>query len=142
DTPYVLAVLEPSDQFSKRMFSTLPARLAKLVEKARETPDEPLAGLALEFDRIVQGKPPDQWPELLGLDAPARSPAVLYGLGLWPVARLGLRDPARLRAVVERLAHAAHVSLQEHTLDGHAYWTTGNANVTVIAAVRSRELVV
>lgn len=141
DTPYLLAVLEPNEAFRKRVFAQAPERFAKLVAKAREAEGETWAAIVLELDQMTKGTDAEHWPEVLGLAPPGEARMVVYGLGVWPVVRIAVKDPTRVRAVIERLARAARFPLQESKLVGHAYWTVGSAKLTVVAAVLDTDVV-
>lgn len=146
DAPYVFAVLDPpSPAVLHKLYGQLPARFEKLVEKARAEQQlggkpEPWVAAVLELAEIFRGKDLAHWPEEIGLDPGASG--VLYGISLWPAVRIGVRDPRRLRQVIERVAGAAGVPLTEQTIAGHRVWSIGNARAAIIAAVLEHEAVI
>lgn len=147
ETPYLFASLEPvSEQVRRRLGRPLDREVVKLMAMADELRKrdrstlEPVerAGLALADE--LRGKDVTQWWHDLGFTPGARF--VLYGLSMWPVVRIEVANPARLRGVIERVLAATDAKPKQATLDGHAYWLTGDANVTLVAAVLDREAVV
>jgi hypothetical protein len=147
DSPYVFASLRPIDEkIRRRMLGTFNHSIGELLKtvgalEARERAELPAwarAGLALAEE--LRGKDLINWWRELGFDPDGR--VVLYGLSVWPVARIEIADPKRVRAVIERVLAATGIQATRSTLDGRAYWSAGNADVTVVGAVLDREAVV
>lgn len=93
----------------------------------------------LAFEHEVQGTDPTHWAETLGIDPSGRF--VLYGYGVWPVMRIELTNPGRLRAVADRVATAAGPSVQRQALSGHTYWTVPLGKTAVVGAVLDHQAV-
>ena len=146
DSPYLFASLEPiSDALRERMTRGLDRRLAELSAKLEQLRDAPgdhgravRAALALRDE--LRGQSAASWYRALGFDPAGQF--VMYGLGVWPVARVGVSDPARLRAVIQKVSQAAGATLQESKYEGRAYWSAGTDKVSIVAAVLDREAVI
>jgi hypothetical protein len=147
DSPYLVTTLEPvSEKVRQRILLGLDRRITELLGLARTMQDVDRtslspwirAGLAVADE--LRGKDAMNWWRELGLSASHRF--VLYGLSAWPVLRLEVADPARLRTVIGRVLSAADVRPDQGTRDGHAYWLAGSAEFTLIAAVLEHEAVV
>jgi len=132
DTPYMAANLEPLpadvvDAYLLRlqpMFDEMQAQLGSarndLEEAGAAAADDPTARLALAVVSELDGKLSRDGLASLGLDVLA--PKVAYGLGIFPVVRIGLADPELLRATIQRVLDQAQVSAPEQQLDGVSYW--------------------
>lgn len=136
ETPYVAANLAPlPDDFVdtwlvrlqpvlEEMQTQLTAARAGL-EQHGESGDtgaaaEPQTRLALALVRELDGKLNRAGLESLGLDIGAHR--VLYGVGAFPVFRIGLTDPKALRATVQRILTDAEIPAREQTFQGVPYW--------------------
>jgi hypothetical protein len=145
DAPYLVALLEPmNDALRRRMMHNLDAQLAesmkaldKLIDE--DGKDEPWVRAVRALVDELRGKGASAWYDQLGIDPQGRF--VVYGMSLWPVARIELNNPAKLRAVIARMLSAAGVQPQQRTLDGRAYWLAGDREVSFVAAVLDREAV-
>jgi hypothetical protein len=85
-----------------------------------EETDDPAARLALALMRELDGKLNRAGLESLGIDLQANK--VLYGMGAFPVIRLGLSDPAVLRDTIHRVMNNAGLPAPEQNYQGLAYW--------------------
>jgi hypothetical protein len=147
DTPYLVALLEPmNDALRRRMLRNLDAQLAqspaiKALDKLRsDSKLEPWMRAMLSLVDELRGKGTAAWFDQLGIDPRGRF--VVYGLSLWPVARIELNDPAKLRAVIARMMAAGGIQSQPRTLDGRAYWLSSDRDVSFVGAVLDHEAVV
>ncbi len=130
DTPYLAANLEPLpeavvDEYLARMQpmidevqSQLSGMRADLEDGAADR--DPADRLALAIAREVDGKLSRAGLSSLGLDI--ISPKAIYGLGIFPVLRIGLSDPATLRATVQRVLEDAALDPAEQSHGGIAFW--------------------
>jgi hypothetical protein len=145
DAPYLVALLEPmGDALRRRMMSNLDAQLGqslKALDKLRDETGklEPWMRAVRALTDELRGKGASGALEQLGIDPRGRF--VIFGLSLWPVARIELSDPGKLRATIARMLSAAGVQPQQRTLDGRAYWLAGDRDVSFVAAVLDREAV-
>lgn len=76
--------------------------------------------------------------EKIGLSSTAKS--VVYGLGLFPVARLEIGDETRLRATLEKAFTEAGSVPEEKTLNGRKYWQVGDEKFQLIISIMANEL--
>jgi hypothetical protein len=145
DAPYLLALLEPmNDALRRRMLHDFDAQIAqslKTLDKLRDDRGklEPWMRAVRVLADELRGKGASAWFDQLGIDPKGRF--VVYGLSLWPVARVELNDPAKLRAVIARMLSAAGAHPQQRTLEGRAYWLAGDGDISFVAAVLDREAV-
>ena len=146
DSPYVIATLQPIDEkLRRRLLGTFNHSLVELLETSAQVKAADRAGMApfaramLALADELRGRDLNNWWRELGFDPNGRF--ALYGLSVWPVARVEIADPNRVRGVLEHVIAAAGIQPQRATLDGHAYMTAGTADMTVVAAVLEREAV-
>lgn len=145
DTPYLLALLEPmNDALRRRMLHDFDAQMAqslKTLDKLRDDRGklEPWVRAVRVLAEELRGKGASAWFDQLGIDPKGRF--VVYGLSVWPVVRIELNDPAKLRAAIARMLTAAGARPQQRTLEGRAYWLAGDGDFSFVAAVLDREVV-
>lgn len=136
DTPYLAANLEPLpedviDAYLRRVQPVLDEMQAQLSKARADLEGQDDAGvdddrgerLALALLRELDGKLSREGLDSLGLDV--RSHKVAYGLGAFPVFRMGLSDSVALRATIERVLANAGISAPEREFQGVAYWRAG-----------------
>ncbi len=100
-----------------------------------------------DFDRLVaalfaelDGKWTAAGMESLGFSATPRF--AIYGLGLYPVVRLEIRDGKRLLATIDRIARRAQLSLpQPETQGGRTFWQIVEGEHAVVIAITADQLV-
>lgn len=151
DSPYVFGNLAPLPaEVMERWYTQFEGMgeiYAMQFEQARramlESGQTDPQALAL-FDALraeFAGKSPREWNAALGFGEEVK--IALYGLGVVPVLRIELADPARFRALVERLETAAGQPLPEAELEGQPYWTLAAADAPLggIVAIVDRHLV-
>jgi len=136
DTPYLAANLEPLpatviDAYLSRMQPALDEVQAQLtaaraeLEAARSDTadpgqDDPAGRLALAVLRQLDGKLSRAGLASLGLDIAAHK--VVYGLGVFPVLRMGLSDPDSLRATIQTVLDDAGITQAAQSYQGAAFW--------------------
>ncbi|BBD80110.1 hypothetical protein [Aerosticca soli] len=126
DTPYVLANLELLDDATRQaLLAQADAQLPAQLQQLRAAADE-LAARDPEGARLLRalageldGKSIAQFAHDVGLDIKGYS--AVYGLGLAPVARFQLADPAAFDAFVGRLEAAYGKALEQVAVDGQRY---------------------
>jgi hypothetical protein len=137
ETPYLAANLAPlPDDF----IDTWLVRLQPVFEEMQtqltaaradlEQPDtglnddgsgrDPQTRLALAVLRELDGKLNRAGLESLGLDIGTHR--VVYGVGAFPVFRMGLADPAALRATVQRILEDSGIPAPEQSFQGVPFW--------------------
>lgn len=129
-TPYLGGNLEPIpndviDSFLQKMEPLTATLQTELVEaKAKleshvESSDTP-GKLLLAVLQEVDGKLNRAGLESLGLDLQAYK--VFYGMGPFPVARMGLLDAGTLDATIQRILDRAGISAPKLNFQGQDYW--------------------
>jgi len=132
DTPYLAASLEPIpadviDSYLARMqpvidmlqadLSTARAELESTDAAASENPEAKMMSALLdEFDGNLSRS------GLAGLGIDLGSNKVAYGLGAFPVMRVGLSNAEALRETILRILRNAEISAPEQNYQGVAFW--------------------
>jgi hypothetical protein len=127
DTPYVAASLDKLDDDAyeamlNQVNNELPSQVAQMKAMAQDMEAKGnvdgshlMKAVAAEFD----GKTAEAALKNLGLDI--KTGSAVYGLGLSPVARVSLADPAAWEAFVGRLEAAYGKKLETADAGGQAY---------------------
>ncbi|HLU67941.1 MAG TPA: hypothetical protein VKZ63_16765, partial [Kofleriaceae bacterium] len=142
DTPYVLASFEalPASYWKMVGDSVRPMMEPLLAELAAAPDGEPAAMFARGLARELQGNLNEAgFKKLFGLSSSARW--AVYGVGLVPVLRVELADPAALTGTVERLAKEAGLTLPTATLGDRSYWRFDDGDAVVVVAVADQQIV-
>lgn len=148
DTPYVFGVIDPVDRkLWDQMFTRADRKVAEAVRAVEQLPPdfdradlEPhMRALFAVFDEL-RGKDLSRWGTELGFHPSGRF--VLYGLSVWPVLRVAIADPARMRALAKRVIAAAGLPVEEGVQAGHAYWLFTAEKAAIIASVLDDEAVI
>lgn len=151
DTPYVLANLKPLDSdtqaamldaFNKQFQSNL-AQMNMLTSMLDADDDAHTIGLLhaiiSEYDGVetVQQLAAKEGVDLRGLGA-------FYGVGLSPVLRLPLTDPAKFSALVGRLQKGSGQPLEQATAGKLDYQSLnlGNSKLQALIAVEDKQAVI
>jgi len=136
DTPYLAANLEPLpetviDAYLSRMQPALDEMQTQLsvarskLEASQDGSGNPArddtpARLALAVLSQLDGNLSREGLSSLGLDITAHK--VVYGLGVFPVIRMGLSDPERLRTTIRTVLLDAGIEGVEQNHQGTAFW--------------------
>jgi len=132
DTPYVFANVEP---LPKAYIDTMAAKMGPLAEMyegmikdalaalAKEGSDDPAVAVVKALLEELQGKISIAGAESLGFSTQARS--AIYGMGLVPVARVELKDPAAFQAFLGRVEKRAGQPLLSFKVGDQSYWRIG-----------------
>jgi hypothetical protein len=125
DTPYLAGNLQPIpdeviEVFLQR-FEPVLASVQDELAKARQTLEDEdgsrlISAILQEFD----GNLSRQGMESLGFDL--RAHKVVYGMGVFPVIRIGLSDADALRATIQRVLANAEFDAPELEHQGVSYW--------------------
>ncbi len=138
DTPYLFANLEPVpeeviDTYLTRLQPVLDSMQAQLsigqTEMASaegENEDDPTVRLAHALLLELDGNLNRSGLESMGFDLRAKK--VIYGMGAFPVIRLGLSDSAALRATILRVLNNAGITAPEQDFQGVSYWRISDEN--------------
>lgn len=150
DTPYVLANLDKLDDDAYEAMlsqanSELPSQVAQMKSVAGDLEAKGntegarlLKAFAAEFD----GKTAEAALKSMGLDV--KTGSAIYGVGLSPVARVALADPAAWDAFVGRLEAAYGKKLDTADAGGQAYRhvTLSDSGVQLVIATVGKQAVV
>ena len=144
DTPYLFANLEPVpedviDTFLTRLQPVLDSMQSQLsigraeMESAEgENGDDPTVRLAHALLLELDGNLSRSGLESIGFDLRAKK--AIYGMGAFPVIRLGLSDSAALRATILRVLDNAGISAPEQDFQGVSYWRISDGNTAEASA--------
>ncbi len=141
DTPYLAGNLEPTpndviESFLQRFQPALEAAQSEvgkarqalendaLVNNEADSNDQSNSKLEKAILQELDGKLSRQGMESLGFDL--RSHKVLYGMGVFPVLRIGLSDAGALRTTIERVLSNAEIKAPELEFQGTSYWRLGD----------------
>jgi len=150
DTPYVAASLDKLDDDAYEAMlnqanNELPSQVAQMKAMAQDMEAKGnvdgahlMKAVAAEFD----GKTTEAALKNLGLDI--KSGSAIYGLGLSPVARVSLADPAAWEQFVGRLEAAYGKKLETADAGGQAYRhvTLSDTGVQLVIATVGKQAVV
>lgn len=130
DSPYLAATLEPlPDEVIDFLLAGLRPALdvvqARLALTRAALEQDALSvdrdgRIALALLRELDGKLDRRGLETLGFDLAA--PKVAYGMGVFPVARIGLLDAKALRDAIDRVLTDAGVDAPQLDFRGTGYW--------------------
>jgi len=140
DTPYFFGVLEPMPKGVRdQLFAQSGVQVKEALERAAAS-EQGKAGLAAGvLLHELDGVDPAHWIESLGLSPDARF--VLYGMSIWPVMRVEVKDAARVRDVVGKLMKIAGPEVKEQTIGGTLVYEIVSPKAAVVVAVLEREVV-
>ncbi|NID15550.1 hypothetical protein [Luteibacter yeojuensis] len=150
DTPYVLANLDKLDDDAYEAMlvqanSELPGEVAQMKSLAQDLETRGnaegarlLKAFAAEFD----GKTAEAALKNMGLDI--KTGSAIYGVGLSPVARVALADPAAWEAFVGRIETAYGKKLETGDAGGQAYrhTTLSDSGLQLVIATVGKQAVV
>ncbi len=142
ETPYLLATMANSSNVVSRKLiaDTVDAAKNKMLPKLRDI-DTPAAHALLALADEVAADHNNSWQAHLGLDEDLHY--ALYGLSIWPVLRINVTNPNRLRAVIQRTIDIAELGLVPVKTDKATYWQylSPEGKYPIIVAVTERELI-
>ena len=148
DTPYVYGNLEALlaatvEQLSRPMqdyWPTLFGLYETILKDAKPAIDDTSQKIATAL--LEEIKTHNTWDKLrqIGLKPDAR--VAIYGVGLVPVLRMELGDPAAFKAEVARVEANAGAKLPVARTGDQEYWQPGNDTLTAAIAVQGNHLVI
>ena len=152
DTPYVYANLEPlpaavTEQWSKRMQEYWPNLFGtydELLDKASATKSDPQAQRWIKIARTLldELKAHDSWDKLRQIGLRPDGRIALYGIGMVPVLRMELGDPAAFKAEIAAIEQKTGEKLPVAKTGAQEYWQLGNDTLAAVIAVEGTHLVV
>ncbi|HTR52076.1 MAG TPA: hypothetical protein VMJ10_15290 [Kofleriaceae bacterium] len=143
DTPYVFATFKPIPQeYATATFGRYVPVLRRMLDDAIAAHPDSEANDGLRFVRDELDTMSGPHLERLGFSPKARW--VIYGLGLYPVARVELASGARVLDTAKRFAAAFHTTVPAPTRRGDSeLWRIDDESKwTIVIALREHELVV
>jgi hypothetical protein len=148
DTPYAYANLEPmpvavTEQWSKPMqdyWPTLFAMYESMLQDSKLGLDEHTRHIAVAL--LDELKTHGSWDELRTIGFKPDARIALYGVGIVPVLRLELDDPAAFRAEVARVEQNAGAAMPKAKVGEQEYWQVGSDTIAAAIAIEGRHLVV
>lgn len=151
NTPFLIANLEPVPNASidmwlknsEQMMPMYERMLDKAIEDmGRDRPADVGMKLVIGLRDEMKGKLNRAGLESFGLSMSARS--AFYGVGLIPVMRIELGDPAAFRGFIARLESKAGEKLGVAKIGDQEYWTAGpaDAKLQLVAAIQGEHLVI
>jgi len=148
DTPYAYANLEPvpsaiTEQWSKPMqdyWPTLFETYESILQDTKLSLDDHSRQIAVAL--LDELKTHGSWDKLraIGLKPDAR--VALYGVGIVPVLRIELGDPAAFKAEVARVEQKAGAAMPVAKTGDQEYWQIGNDTLAAAIAIEGTHLVV
>lgn len=144
DTPYVIGGREPASQAvmdawwerTAPIMAQYGAMIDEVMADAGDAVKHPLAlALLKEFARL------DSREAYAALGFDGQSRMALYGVGLTPVFRIELKDPAPLKALVGRAAAASGQQAPLANLGPYEYYVIDAEPVEVVLALGQGQLV-
>ena len=139
DTTYVFAGLEPvpaeiTDAYVTRFQPVLDVMSEHIIKfqagyQAGEFQDNQIAKLGMAVLDELGGSLSKENLEKLGISLQAHH--AFYGMGVFPVARLGLGDEQKLREAIARIEVKMGYALPERTLNGTSYWRVSEDDTPV-----------
>ena len=146
DSPYVFAILDtPADGIRDRLWASADRKVVALLNEATATPPEtraaaaPIARALYGIVDALHGKDPQLWAENLGLKRNGHW--LWYGLGIWPVMRWELANPAKLRSILATAAKTSGLSVHEKQAANVPYWQLDQAGISIIVSVSETDAV-
>ena len=132
DTPYVFANIDPVPKAYIDAMADKMAPIASLYEDmikdalaklAKEPADDPAIPVVKAILEELQGKISLAGMESIGLSSQAH--IAMYGVGLVPVVRAELKDPAAFQAFIGRVEKRAGQPLLAFKVGDQSYWRIG-----------------
>lgn len=147
NTPYVIANLEGSpqavlDQWAAMTKDALPVSLGiyqRALDKAGNADSTEIKAARAVLDEVAQTL--GQSGDLKALGFNGQAHAAFYGVGLLPVFRIELADPAALRAAIGRIETKAGAKLPTAKLGEVEYWTITLDKAVAHFAISGRHFV-
>ncbi|HET7843187.1 MAG TPA: hypothetical protein VFL14_03490 [Xanthomonadales bacterium] len=132
DSPYVFANIDPTPKELVDVYATKMAPVAGMYEDmikdalaklATEPADDPAVAVVKALLEELQGKISMAGMESMGFSA--QSHVAMYGIGLVPVMRVELKDPAAFQAFLGRVEKRAGQPLLSFKVGDQSYWRVG-----------------
>ncbi len=151
DTPYAYANIEPTppaiyDAWSQRMkgyWPTLMQMYQGMLAQASAAKSDPDSARAIKIASAILDEfntdDPIARARAIGFKPDARF--ALYGLGMVPVIRVELGDPAALKAEIAKIETKVGEKIPVATVGNQEYWHIGDDKAMGVAAIEGKQLV-
>jgi len=148
DTPYVYANLEPvpaavTEQWTRPLqdyWPTLFTMYQSMLQEPKLGLDQRTRDIATAI--MEELKTHANWTKLREIGLKPDGYVAFYGVGLVPVMRLELGDPAAFRAEVARVEQKAGAKMAVAKVGDQEYWQIGGASIAAAIAIEGSHLVV
>ena len=151
DTPYAYANLEPlpaaiTEQWSKHMQEYMP-ELAGIYDHLIDQMSrdgKPESARVAKMLRVLidELKTHDNWDKLRQIGLKPDTRVALYGVGMVPVLRMELGDPAAFKAEIASIEQKLGEKLPMAKAGAQEYWQLGSDKVACAIAIEGTHLVV
>lgn len=137
DTPYMLGVLDPMPPAVRdQLYAQSEKQMIQGLKKAASGSGK-VALVAAALYSEIDGK--EHWLDSLGFGSDARF--VLYGLSIWPVMRIEVKDPARVREVLARVVKAGDPALEPQAVGRAQMYVLKDDKAAYVFGVVDKQLV-
>ena len=142
DSPYVLAALGPSGATPAKLLANLERELAEVFDDTADLTVEERAQLepglraALVVLDELRDKPARSWFAALGLSPDLDM--VVYAHSIWPVARMPIANPGKLRDILDRAMRAGDLPVAQRRFGNGTYWPLELGKSTLVVAIDDR----
>jgi len=150
DTPYAYANIDPTpiavtEEWSKRMKSYWPMLIQMyqdLLTRA-SAENDPKAARPVKIARVLldEFKTDDLWTRLRAMGLKPDAHFAVYGIGMVPVIRIELGDPAAFRAEVANIETKIGEKIPVGKVGNQEFWQLGDEKVIGVAAIEGNHLV-
>ncbi len=146
DTPYAYANLEPTpkdilDHSSKQMQAIWPTIFGMYDNMLKHTGKLDARTTRIAAAILDELRPRDSLDKLREIGFKPDGHVALYGVGLIPVLRMELGDPAAFRAMVARIETKVGEKIPTGRTGDQDYWQIGDGDVSAIFAVQNSHFV-
>ena len=151
DTPYVYANLEPlpaavTERWSRHMQAYWPHLFGtydELLQKAATGKTDAQAQRWIKISRTLldELKTHDSWDKLRQVGLRPDGHIALYGVGMVPVLRMELGDPAAFRAEIATIEGKTGENIPVAKTGAQEYWQLGNDKLAAVIAIEGTHLV-
>ena len=152
DTAYVYANLEPlpsavTDLWSRRMqqyWPTLFGTYDELLQQAASEKTDAQSQRWIKVARVLldELKTHDSWDKLRQIGLKPDGHVAMYGIGMVPVLRMELGDPAAFKAEIASIEQKTGEKLPLAKTGTQEYWQLGNDKLAAAVAIEGTHLVV
>ncbi len=146
DTPYAYANLEPTpqamlEQSSKQMQAIWPTVFATYDNMLKQTDKLDARARKISTAILDEFRSRDSLDKLREIGLKPDGHVALYGVGLIPVLRMELSDPAAFKATVARIEGKAGEKIAIGKTGDQEYWQIGNDDVSAVFAIQNSHFV-